>query len=444
MSDGVKCRQCVQVNRQVRRRWRHKKKLQRRIFMWFGASILVTALAVAMVFRMLSPTERLQRDAEGFEHFTSSRVAAVWDDAPAREAMLADLHSDLNFDVSLFDASGALVSRHGGACEEPWIQLPVRAEDGTTLGRMEACGEPYRWGGWRFVLVLLLAIAILWGASGIFAARLMRPLRRLEDMARQIAEGDLSARTNLDPHHDGELGVLGATMNEMLDRIEKQLADQRELLAAVSHELRTPLGHLRLLVEMGREKPTQALVDEVEREVLELDELVSQLLASSRLDFGTLHTRAVDPIDVAELALSRVDLDVTKLEVEGDRTLMEADPTLLGRALANLLNNGEQHGGGVRRVVIRFEADVVVFFVEDDGPGFAEDERERVFEAFYRGEHRAGASLGLGLSLVHRIATAHGGRAWIEDVEGGGARVLFSISAVEAESEPVETARAAE
>jgi len=435
----------MHVHRQrIHRRWRHKKKLQRRIFLWFGLSIVFTALAVVMVFRLLSPTERLQRDAEGFQHFTSNRVAAVWNDAPAREAMLRDMHADLNFDVSLFDATGALISRHGGMCEEPWIQLPIRAEDGAMLGSMEACGEPYRWGGWRFILVLFLAIAILWGASGIFAARLMRPLRRLEDMARKIAEGDLSARTKLHPHHDGELGVLGATMNEMLDRIEKQLADQRELLAAVSHELRTPLGHLRLLIEMGRENPTEKVVNEIEQEVLELDELVSQLLASSRLDFGTLHTKAVDPIQVAEHALSRVDVDICKLEVEGERALMEADPTLLGRALANLLNNGNHHGGGVRRLVIRFEPDEVVFFVEDDGPGFAPGERKRVFEAFYRGEHRAGASLGLGLSLVSRIATAHGGRAWIEDVDGGGARVLFSISAVEAEAEQVEMATAAE
>ncbi|HHH29365.1 MAG TPA: HAMP domain-containing protein, partial [Polyangiaceae bacterium] len=333
--------------------------------------------------------------------------------------------------------------RHGAACEEPWVQLPIHAEDGVLLGRLEACGEPYRWGGWRFVLVLLLTIAILWGASGIFAARLLRPLRQLELMARRIGEGDLSARTHLDPRRHGELGVLGNTMNEMVERIEKQLADQGELLAAVSHELRTPLGHLRVLIEMGRDHPSPEVVDEIEQEVLELEALVAQLLASSRLDFGSLHTRAVDPIEVAQLALSRVNLDVTKLEVEGERALMEADPTLLGRALANLLTNGEHHGGGVERLLIRFEPDEIIFSVEDGGRGFSQLERERVFEAFYRGEHRAGASLGLGLSLVSRIASAHGGRAWIEDVPGGGARVSFSISAIEA-AQAEDAVRAAE
>ncbi len=426
----------------VHRRWQHKKKLQRRIFMWFGASILFTALVVIGVFRMLSPTERIQRDAEGFERFASGRIAAVWDDPAARDELFRDMHDDLALDVTLYDTSGAVVARHGAACVEPWADLPIRARDGHPLGRLEACGEPYRWGGWRFAVVLFLVVLILWLASGLMAARLLRPLRHLEDMARRIGDGDLSARARLDPHHDGELGMLGNTMNEMVARIEKQLADQRELLAAVSHELRTPLGHLRLLVEMGREKPSQKTIDEIEKEVLEIDALVAQLLATSRLDFGTLHTKAFDPIELAENALARFDIDICAMEVEGERALMEADPTLLARAVANLLSNASQHGGGVTRLLIRFEEDEVVFAVEDAGPGFAPDERERVFEAFYRGEHRAGASLGLGLSLVSRIAKAHGGRAWVEDVEGGGARVLFSISAVPAER--VETAQAAE
>lgn len=427
----MKHRHCVRGHHRAFRRHRHKKKMQWRIFMWFGASILFTALIVVMTFRMLSPTERFQRDAEGFEHFFSSQIAAVWDRPEARDALFGDLHEDLALDITLYDTEGAVVTRVGAECSHTWVELPIVRDDGTPLGRMVACGEPYAWGGWRFPLVLLLAIAILWAASGIFARRLLRPLRHLEDMAKQIGEGDLSARTDLDPDRDGELGMLGVTMNEMVARIEKQLADQRELLATVSHELRTPLGHLRLLIEMGRDNPSEKVVEEIEKEVLEIDALVAQLLASSRLDFGTLNTKAVDPVDLAERALMRLDLDVTLLEVDGERALMEADPTLLARALANLISNAENHGEAVRRLLIRFEPDEVVFAVEDTGPGFREEERERVFEAFYRGEHRAGGALGLGLSLVHRIASAHGGRAWIEDVEGGGARVLFSISAVE-------------
>jgi signal transduction histidine kinase len=400
--------------------------------MWIGATIVFTAMVVGMVFRVLSPTERLQRDAEGFTRFVSGRLEEVWDDPEARDHFVRDLHDDLRLDASLYDATGALLVRHGRACDEPWGQFALTRADGEPLGRLVACGEPYQWGGWRFGLVLAVALFILWLASGILARRLLRPLSRLEVMAKKLGEGDLTVRAGLDPHRDGELGVLGTTMDEMATRIEKQLADQRELLAAVSHELRTPLGHLRVLIEMAREKPSPKIVEEIDKEVLEVDGLVGQLLATSRLDFGTLTTKTVDVVELSARALERVDVAVDKLSIEGDAGLVEADPTLLARAIANLLRNAEIHGGGATALSVRFLEREVVFAVEDHGPGFGNGDRQRVFEAFYRGEHRAGASLGLGLSLVHRIAEAHGGRAWIEDVEGGGARVLFSISAVSA------------
>ena len=104
--------------------------------------------------------------------------------------------------------------------------------------------------------------------------------------------------------------------------------------------------------------------------------------------------------------------------------------TLLARALANLLQNAETHGQGLRRLLISVQNSGVEFCVEDQGPGFEQSERERVFTPFYRGEHRAGASLGLGLALVRRIAEAHEGRAWIDGEPGSGARVHLWIPMV--------------
>lgn len=408
-------------------------RMQRRIFFWFGASIVFTAIVVGMLFRVLAPTDRWRRDAEGMSRFVSGRVAEVWDDPEARARFVQDLHDEVHMSATLTDAGGATVAS-AGTCEQPWAVVPIERE-GARLGELAVCAEPSGWGGWRFFLALFVAVAILWAASGILARRLVRPLRHLESMARRIGEGDLSARTELSPERHGELGMLGVTMNEMAGRIEKQLADQRELLAAVSHELRTPLGHLRVLLEMARERPDGVRVDEIEREVMEVDALVGQLLASSRVDFGTLEVSNVDAIEVAERALDRAGLQSDRLAASGEPRRVEADPTLLARALANLVANAEQHGRGVTSLEVRFLPGEVVFAVEDAGPGFGEEEREKVFTPFYRGEHRAGASLGLGLSLVHRIAQAHGGRAWIEDVEGGGARVLFSVDTRAGESD---------
>lgn len=416
-------------------RWRHKKKLQRRIFLWSGASIVFTAIVVLLAFRMMSPTERIQQDMEGMQRFVSARFERIWDDPAARAELVSELHEDLRLDVTLRDASGRVIHQAGPACgDEAWGQLPLTRRDGSALGQVMVCGERYRWGGWRFFVVLFLVIAILWASAGMLARVMLRPLRKLERMARRIADGDLTARSTLEPARHGELGMLGQTMDEMAGRIEKQLTDQRELLAAVSHELRTPLGHLRLLIEMARERPSDALVSEIEDEVIEIDALVGQLLASSRVDFGSLHAKAVDAEELARRTLERLDLPEDRLAIEGEPAMIEADPTLLGRAIANLLTNAKQHGGGVERLIVRFDPTEVVFAVEDAGPGFPAGEREKVFEPFYRGEHRAGGSLGLGLSLVQRIAAAHGGRAWVEDVEGGGARVLFSLSAVELEA----------
>ncbi|MFK7985469.1 MAG: ATP-binding protein [Sandaracinaceae bacterium] len=426
--DGPDARGDWHRRHRLRWRWHHRNKgLQRRIFLWFGATIVFTAFVMGMLFRLLSPTEQIQRDADGFGRFVSGRMEEVWDNPPARDRFLGDLHRDLHMDATLYDARERVIGRAGERCVEPWGDVPLTRRDGARMGRLVVCGPTPAFGGWRFFVILGVALIILWGASGILARRLFRPLRRLERMARRVAEGDLEVRAGMTPEQYGEVGVLGQTMDEMVARIETQLADQRELLAAVSHELRTPLAHLRVLVEMARDNPESKLLDDVEDELKEIDALVGQLLASSRVDFGRLDTQVVDAVQLAARALERADLGVETLEVEGTPRPIEVDPTLVARALANLLGNAAQHGEGVRRLVLRFN-EQVTFAVEDAGPGFTEEDRAHVFEAFYRGEHRAGGSLGLGLSLVARIAEAHGGEPWIEDVEGGGARVGFSLS----------------
>src|SRR6185436_9849531 len=100
--------------------------------------------------------------------------------------------------------------------------------------------------------------------------------------------------------------------------------------------------------------------------------------------------------------------------------------TLIRRAIANLVDNARVHGGGVRAVRVERRGGEVVVEVDDRGPGVPLAERERVFEPFERAGR--GGSLGLGLALVRRIATAHGGRAWIEDAPDGGARVSLAIA----------------
>jgi signal transduction histidine kinase len=231
--------------------------------------------------------------------------------------------------------------------------------------------------------------------------------------------------------------VLADAINDMAARIEKQMNDQRELLAGVSHEIRTPLSRIRLLVELcragGAEKEPRIdakTLDEIDREVVEIDALVSELLASSRLDFLALSPHGLDAGDVAKRALERQGEAANKLAVEGPKLELTADPTLLLRALANLIDNAKSHGGGIESLVVRGTDAGVVFEALDRGPGFVSGEETRVFESFYQrpgAEPREKGALGLGLTLVKRIAEAHGGRVFAANREGGGARVGIEL-----------------
>jgi two-component system, OmpR family, sensor kinase len=276
---------------------------------------------------------------------------------------------------------------------------------------------------------------VLWTAAALLAHRLARPFSLLIDTTREIGSGNLSARVRLGRHQHGELRLLAESVNDMASRIERQMKDQRELLAAVSHEVRSPLARLRLSAEILRADPTNApALDSIELEVVELDALVGQLLASSRLDFETLSQQEVRLGDLFRQVLSRHQIPASTLDDQSQNTAARVDTTLIARALDNLLDNAVRHGGAVAGCRLRLSAVAtggeLVFEVRDSGSGFAPHVLPNVFEAFYRGpgtSSGAPASLGLGLALVRRIALAHGGKAWAENVPGGGALVAFSV-----------------
>jgi two-component system, OmpR family, sensor kinase len=292
----------------------------------------------------------------------------------------------------------------------------------------------------RAILLFGVPAAVLWMAAGRVARRIARPLYELTRAAQDLGAGNLKARVSAAGFGFDETAVLSYAFNEMAARLERQLADERELLASVSHELRTPLSRIRLLVEIARQSSATRsaagppvdpqTLDEIEREAIEIDALVGELLASARIEFQAVTPKPLDAVEVARRALERAGEDAGKLVSGPPPIPFAADPTLVGRALANLIDNARKHGSGLVRLAVRADDAGVTFEVVDRGRGFAAGDETRVFERFYRGaDPDAGShgSLGLGLALVKRIADAHGGRVHAANQPEGGARIVLQL-----------------
>jgi len=439
-------------------RFKFQFLLQRRLFMWFGATILISAVVVGYSFRYFNGGEGWEADVARARTFLAHRYAEVWNDPVARARLTASTTRDLNLNVEIRDAAGDTLEKTGPRCKQSYEVL-VTDDGGRKLGTVILCVEHHAFG--KSVLIPLFAgLLILWAASGIIARRLARPIYQIALVADDIGRGQLSSRVRIPLHHRGEMGLLAEALYDMAVRIEKQLADQRALLATVSHEIRTPLARMRLLIEFARnEKCSETAVtdrattrpvsepggpslagragrdpkakphsplEELDREIVAIDALVSDLLAGSRIDFAAIKPVTLDATEVAKQAVERTCMPPERLVVDVPHLEFRGDPTLVARAVTNLIENADRHGAGVSMFHVHREGNFVAFDVEDDGPGFSPGEESQAFEPFYKNPRSSAASArssGLGLALVKRIAEAHGGRAFAENRAQGGARV---------------------
>lgn len=396
------------------------------VFALLGLSILLSAVVGGVAFH-LSGGSTWHRDTQRVQAYVGNRFAEVWDHPHRRDDFASTLATELELGVELVNPEGTKLGAFGSACRGPSWSVPVRRGP-AVIGTVELCSTSQRGPAGPIVAVIAVCV-VLWGFSGLWARRLLIPVERAATVARKLGSGDLSARVDIPRRGPPEVRELGQTINDMADRIEKQIRDQRELLAAVSHEMRTPMTRLRIITELVRDgRVDEKTLRNMEAEIAELDGLVGQLLASSRLDFGTLQRRLLNVRDTVLEAMDRAGIPEERLVDRCSGASFEVDPTLIARALANLFDNASKHGNGVTEVRIECDEDEVVMSVSDAGPGFPEGSLDRVFEAFYRpdGASAEASSLGLGLALVHRIATAHGGTACARN-RSPGAVVRFSV-----------------
>jgi two-component system, OmpR family, sensor kinase len=273
-------------------------------------------------------------------------------------------------------------------------------------------------------LGLLLALAgLAIAALGIAAvatltARATAPLRRLAASAGEIRATADASRRLPDTSRRDELGQLTIVLNGMLDSLERAQLGERRFLADASHELRTPvtslIGNIEYVIRHGVEP---GVLDDLRADAERLGRLVDDLLVLERQGAGSRRVMADVALDdvvrsvVADAAEPRVVLArIAPVRVAGDEAALR-------RAVANLVENALVHGpaGGTVEVGVARIGDRARVTVSDAGPGPAEDERERVFERFWRGDAAAGRpGSGLGLSIVAGVAAAHGGQVTID------------------------------
>ena len=282
-----------------------------------------------------------------------------------------------------------------------------------------------------FGILVLLVVAFLvrWlvGAS-------LRPVVRMTRQAAEWSERDLDQRFALGPPHD-ELTELAATLDGLLDRVAASLRHERRFSAELSHELRTPLARVLAETELALRRDREPddyrhALEGIRRSADQLARTVDALVAAARYESGGDVGLADAEAVAANVAAACAGLAATRhVDVEivpdGPALRIGVDPDLAERILQPVVENACRYGSSRVRVGLVRENSTVLFAIDDDGPGVAEDERDRIFEPGVRGERVNGnAGAGLGLALSRRLARTVHGDVYAEPSASGGRFVI--------------------
>jgi two-component system OmpR family sensor kinase len=294
--------------------------------------------------------------------------------------------------------------------------------------------------GWSLVAagLVLIPLAVLGGRA--LAQRALRPIGDLVAATRSLNPDRLDGRLRLPPGAVEEVAVLSSAFNTLLGRLEESVERMRRFTADASHEIRNPLSVLRtgLEVALRRDRSTaeyQELLRENLQEIERLNAVVEGVLLLARdVPKGEIRLSRA-PVDLIEVvrgtaaffAVSAAEHGV-RIEVEtgpgGEDPGVAGDAGLLRLVVFNLLDNALKHSpeGEVVRIEVRRRDSEVALRVADHGPGVRREDRDRVFERFFRGGPASGTGVGgLGLSVVRWVAEAHGGSARLLETGRGAA-----------------------
>lgn len=349
---------------------------------------------------------------------------ATADERPPREILIRSENGDL---LGQTQARPVFVPGQG-------MEFSVAMNDGSTLvvqmpprsrnpGEHRPPGRSWFRGNTGLLWMLgIVAVAVGIGSYPIIR-RLTQRLEALRAGVERLGDGDLTTR--VDDSGSDEVAFLARRFNRAAERIEQLVQSQKSLLANASHELRSPLARIRIGLELLGAGASPAAKAEIERSILELDQLVDEILLASRLEARVADVGTVEAVDLTGLAAEEAARTGAELLVsqEGRAVVVPGVARLLRRVVRNLLENAQRYSNGPVTIEVATAGPMAVVRVRDRGPGVLPEQRERIFEPFYRlpGASERAGGVGLGLALVQSIVQRHGGQIACEDNPGGGA-----------------------
>ena len=336
-------------------------------------------------------------------------------DPKATELSFQDVQQDKSI------ISGATLRNDVGG-QTIWVQVGEDLAHRDVLTD-DVVADFFRRVGWITIPILLLLLT----TDILIFRRAIRPLLQASSQAASIGPTRTDVRLPQD-NIPTEVLPLVLAVNQALDRLERGFQSQREFTADAAHELRTPLAVLRARIDTLDDKPA---ITTLRRDVDGMSRIVGQLLELSELDgLGNEPSEAVDLRSVcAEVAEFVAPLAMAMnrevaLKAGEQPVVVQGNAELLKRAVRNLVENALTHTKEHSTVEIRLE-DSGTVVVCDEGPGIQANDRDMLFERFWRGDRTRSGGAGLGLSIVKRIVEAHRGKVVANNLPAGGA--AFSI-----------------
>ena len=391
-------------------------RLYFRVYLYFLLIIMVTGVVSAVGWLAYTHDERQLDRLDAMGRLIAQALPE--DSAPLStelERLAAEFHATLALyrpDLTLVGSAGTPIPPppRRGQTHKGWVRTDVGPVLMFQLPDDRWLSAHVPWHPRAYVLKLLVALVVLAAIGAYPLARVVTyRLERLKRRVDALGAGDLGARVEVEGWD--EVAALAASFNRAAARIESLVSVQRTLLASASHELRSPLARMRVAIELLAINPRPELLERIERDVVELDILIDELLLASRLQMAE-DLNLAEPVDL--LALIAEEGARVGAVVTGKAVSISGDRRLLRHLVRNLFENARRHGGGAAIDASASGTPAgAMLWVLDRGPGVPERERERIFDPFYRtaAVREKGMGVGLGLHLVKTIAQLHGATA---------------------------------